>query len=333
MIDPFGRRITYLRVSVTDRCDLRCYYCMSEDMKFLPRRELLSLEEMDRLCSAFVAQGVRKLRITGGEPLIRRNVMSLLASLGRHLKSGDLDEITLTTNATKLSRYAAELYASGIRRINVSLDTLDKDKFREITRHGDLNTVLRGLMAAKDVGLRVKVNAVALKGINDHEAGSLVAWCGDHGFDLTFIETMPMGEFGEGTGDGYIDRYIPLAEVRSRLEKEWTLEDITDGTGGPSRYVRVAETGRRVGFITPMSRHFCDTCNRVRLTCAGTLYMCLGQNAAVDLRGPLRADASGGLLTAAIKDAVAKKPKGHDFVLDPICNRPVMARRMNVTGG
>lgn len=333
MIDPFGRRITYLRVSVTDRCDLRCYYCMSEDMKFLPRRELLSLEEMDRLCSAFVAQGVRKLRITGGEPLIRRNVMSLLASLGRHLKSGDLDEITLTTNATKLSRYAAELYASGIRRINVSLDTLDKDKFRGITRHGDLNTVLKGLMAAKDVGLRVKVNAVALKGINDHEAGSLVAWCGDHGFDLTFIETMPMGEFGEGTGDGYIDRYIPLAEVRSRLEKEWTLEDITDGTGGPSRYVKVAETGRRVGFITPMSRHFCDTCNRVRLTCAGTLYMCLGQNAAVDLRGPLRADASGGLLTAAIKDAVARKPKGHDFVLDPICNRPVMARRMNVTGG
>lgn len=329
MIDPFGRKITYLRVSVTDRCDLRCYYCMSEDMKFLPRKELLSLEEMDRLCSAFVAQGVRKLRITGGEPLIRRNVMSLLVSLGRHLKSGDLDEITLTTNATRLSRYAAELYASGIRRINVSLDTLDRDKFREITRHGELDKVLEGLMAAKNAGLRVKVNAVALKGVNDGEAGRLVAWCGDHGFDLTFIETMPMGESGEGD----IDRYIPLAEVRSRLEKEWTLEDITDSTGGPSRYVKIVETGRRVGFITPMSRHFCDTCNRVRLTCTGTLYMCLGQNAAVDLRGPLRAGDSGELLTSAIKDAIAGKPKGHDFILDPICKRPVMGRHMNVTGG
>ncbi len=329
MIDPFGRNITYLRVSVTDRCDFRCSYCMSEDMTFLSRKDLLSLEEMDRLCSAFVKRGVRKLRITGGEPLIRRNVISLITSLGRHIDSGDLDEMTLTTNASQLSKYATDLFKCGVRRVNISLDTLDRDKFRELTRHGDLDKVMEGITAAREAGLKVKINAVALKGVNDGEAGRLVAWCGEQGFDLTFIETMPMGE----VANGMVDRYVPLSQLRASLEREWTLNDLTDSTGGPSRYVRVAETGRRVGFITPMSRHFCDTCNRVRLTCTGTLYLCLGRNAAVDLRQPLRADDSDEALLAAIDQAIAQKPKGHEFVLDPDGGYPTAARNMNVTGG
>ncbi len=329
MIDPFGRNITYLRVSVTDRCDFRCSYCMSEDMTFLSRKDLLSLEEMDRLCSAFVKRGVRKLRITGGEPLIRRNVISLITSLGRHIDSGDLDEMTLTTNASQLSKYATDLFKCGVRRVNISLDTLDRDKFRELTRHGDLDKVMEGITAAREAGLKVKINAVALKGVNDGEAGRLVAWCGEQGFDLTFIETMPMGE----VANGMVDRYVPLSQLRASLEREWTLNDLTDSTGGPSRYVRVAETGRRVGFITPMSRHFCDTCNRVRLTCTGTLYLCLGRNAAVDLRQPLRADDSDEALLAAIDQAIAQKPKGHEFVLDPDGGYPTVARNMNVTGG
>ncbi|HEB79054.1 MAG TPA: GTP 3',8-cyclase MoaA [Rhodospirillales bacterium] len=331
MIDPFGRKITYLRVSVTGRCNFRCSYCMSEDAPLLPREDLLSLEEMDRLCGAFIKRGVRKLRITGGEPLVRRNVMSLIASLGRHLKSGDLDEMTLTTNASRLSKYAAGLYSCGVRRVNVSLDTLDKDKFREITRHGDLDKVLDGIMAAKDAGLKVKINAVALKGVNDMEAGELVAWCGEQGFDISFIETMPLG----AAASGRVDRFIPLSGLRARLERAWTLEDIKaeDGFGGPSRYAQVAETGRRVGFITPLSRHFCETCNRVRLTCIGTLYLCLGRDAAIDLRGPLRASESDEALSAAIDAAIAQKPKGHDFVINPDDARPALARNMNVTGG
>lgn len=329
MIDPFGRKITYLRVSVTDRCDFRCSYCMSEDMTFLPREELLTLEEMDRLCSAFVKRGVRKLRITGGEPLIRRDVMTLISSLGRHLKSGALDEMTLTTNASQLARHAAGLYESGIRRINVSLDTLDGGKFRELTRRGDLDKVLAGIAAAKAAGLRLKINTVALKGVNDSDAGKMVAWCGDQGFDLTFIETMPLGE----AGNDLIDRYVPLAEIRARLDDEWTLEDIMDSTGGPSRYVRVAETGQRVGFITPMSRHFCESCNRVRLTCTGSLYLCLGRNAMIDLRTPLRACESEVPLMAAIDEAISQKPQGHDFVVDPAKGAPAVSRHMSVTGG
>lgn len=329
MIDPFGRNITYLRVSVTDRCDFRCSYCMSDDMTFLPRRDLLSLEEMDRLCSAFVKRGVRKLRITGGEPLIRRNIMTLITSLGRHIDSGDLDEITLTTNASQLSKYATGLFKCGVRRVNISLDTLDRDKFRKLTRRGDLDKVMEGIVAAKDAGLKVKINVVALKGVNDGDAGRMVAWCGEQGFDLTFIETMPMGE----VADGMIDKYMPLSQLRAELEREWTLKDVNDNTGGPSRYVRVAETGRRVGFITPMSRHFCNTCNRVRLTCTGILYLCLGQNAAVDLRLPLRASESDEVLLAAIDEAICRKPKGHDFVFDPDNDHPTVARNMNVTGG
>ncbi len=329
MIDPFGRDITYLRVSVTDRCDFRCTYCMTEDMTFLSRKDLLSLEEMDRLCSAFVKRGVRKLRITGGEPLVRRNVISLITSLGRHIDSGDLDEMTLTTNASQLSKYAVDLFKSGVRRVNISLDTLDRDKFRELTRNGDLDRVMEGIIAARDAGLKVKINTVALKGVNDSDAGRLVAWCGENGFDLTFIETMPMGE----VANGMVDRYVPLSQIRASLEDEWTLNDLSDSTGGPSRYVGVAETGQRVGFITPMSRHFCDTCNRVRLTCTGTLYLCLGRDAAVDLRRPLRASDSDDELLAAIDQAIARKPKGHDFILNPDDGYPTIARNMNVTGG
>ncbi|MGE0744932.1 MAG: GTP 3',8-cyclase MoaA [Rhodospirillales bacterium] len=330
LVDPFERAITYLRVSVTDRCDFRCVYCMAEDMAFLPKSEVLTLEELDRLCSAFVARGVRKLRLTGGEPLVRRNVMWLIRRLGRHLDSGALDELTLTTNGSQLARYAGELAEAGVRRINVSLDTLDAAKFAAITRWGKLDKVLDGIAAAKAAGLAVKINAVALKGVNDDEFDRLVEWCGREGFDLTFIEVMPMGEIGDAAR---LDQYLPLSMVRAALKRRWTLEETDYSTGGPARYVRVAETGRRVGFITPMTHNFCESCNRVRLTCTGTLFMCLGQEDAADLRTPLRASADDGLLMQAIDDAVARKPKGHDFIIDRRRRTASVSRHMSVTGG
>jgi GTP 3',8-cyclase len=329
LIDPYQRRITYLRVSVTDRCDFRCVYCMAEDMTFLPKAEILSLEELDRLCSAFVTVGVRKLRLTGGEPLVRRNIMSLFRSLGRHLKSGALDELTVTTNGSQLAKHAQELADAGVRRINVSIDTLDPEKFRTITRWGKLDVVLEGLKAAKAAGLKVKINAVALKGVNDDEFDRLVAWCGDEGHDLTFIEVMPMGDIGPDR----LEQYLPLSVVRARLAERWTLEDSDYRSGGPARYVTVRETGGRVGFITPLTHNFCELCNRVRLTCTGTLYMCLGQDDAADLRAPLRSSDDPAVLDAAIRAAIARKPKGHDFILDRRHTGPAVARHMSVTGG
>ncbi len=329
MIDPFGRTIRYLRVSVTDRCDLRCVYCMSEDMTFLPRAELLSLEELDRLCSAFVGLGVRKLRLTGGEPLVRRDVLCLFESLGRHLKSGALEELTLTTNGTQLAKHADALKAAGVRRVNVSLDSLDPQRFKDITRWGNHAQVMDGIRAAKAAGFKVKINTVAMRGVNEEECDDLVAWCGAEGFDLVFIETMPMGDIdGDRTS-----QYLPLSLVRARLGHRWTLDPIADNTGGPARYTRCAETGGRIGFITPMTHNFCESCNRVRLTCTGTLYMCLGQEDAADLRTPLRASEGNDLLIGAINDAIARKPKGHDFVIDRRHNRPAVSRHMSVTGG
>ena len=330
LIDPFGRAVTYLRVSVTDRCDFRCVYCMVEDMTFLPKAEILTLEELDRVASAFVRLGVRKLRLTGGEPLVRRNIMSLFRSLARHLGTGALDELTLTTNGSQLPRFADELADLGVKRINVSLDTLDADKFAAITRWGKYDKVMAGLAAAKAAGLRIKINTVALKGVNDEEFDDLVAWCGDEGFDLTFIEVMPLGEIGEGAR---LDQYLPLSLVRARLRETWTLEDIDYKTGGPARYVRVKETGGRIGFITPMTHNFCEGCNRVRLTCTGTLYMCLGQEDAADLRAPVRSSESDEPLNAAIHEAIARKPKGHDFIIDRRSHQPAVGRHMSVTGG
>jgi cyclic pyranopterin phosphate synthase len=330
MIDPFGRRISYLRVSVTDRCDFRCVYCMAEDMTFLPKAEILTLEELDRLCSAFVRRGVRKLRLTGGEPLVRKNIMSLVRGLSRHLASGALDELTLTTNGSQLARHAADLAACGVRRINVSIDTLDPAKFARITRWGRLDQVEAGLAAARAAGLAIKINAVALKGVNEDEFDDLVRWCGDQGYDLTFIEVMPMGEIG---AENRLDQYLPLSLVRARLAERWTLEEIDYRTGGPARYVRVKETGGRLGFITPLTHNFCESCNRVRLTCTGTLFMCLGQNDAADLRAPLRRSESDELLDAAISEAIARKPKGHDFIIDRRHTAPAVARHMSVTGG
>jgi len=329
MRDPFGREITYLRVSVTDRCDLRCVYCMSEDMTFLPKNDLLTLEELDRLCSAFVELGVRKIRITGGEPLVRRNVMSLFDNLGRHLKSGALSELTLTTNGTQLARHAQDLVRSGVKRINVSLDSLKPERFKKITRWGDLARVHEGLRAAKDAGLKIKINTVALKGVNEDEFDELVGWCGDEGFDLVFIETMPMGEI---TGDRN-EQYLPLSMVKANLAKRWTLSAVPDNTGGPARYTRCIETGGRVGFITPMTHNFCESCNRVRLTCTGTLFMCLGQEDAADLRTPLRRSESNAALIEAIHEAIARKPKGHDFIIDRRQTAPAVGRHMSVTGG
>ncbi len=329
LVDPFGRAISYLRVSVTDRCDFRCVYCMAENMSFLPKAEVLSLEELDRVCSAFVARGVKKLRLTGGEPLVRRGVMTLVESLSRHLASGDLDELTLTTNGSQLAKYAADLKAHGMRRINVSLDTLDADKFRAITRWGDLSQVLAGIDAALAAGLKIKINTVALRGVNDEELPELVAWAHGRGMDLTLIEVMPLGEIGEGR----LDQYLPLSMVRARLAERFTLDDIDCRTGGPARYVRVAETGGTLGFITPMTHNFCESCNRVRLTCTGTLYMCLGQADAADLRKPLRASESNDLLFAAIDEAIGRKPKGHDFIIDRRHQRPALPRHMSVTGG
>ncbi|MDF2764044.1 MAG: cyclic pyranopterin phosphate synthase [Rhodospirillales bacterium] len=330
MRDPFGREITYLRVSVTDRCDFRCVYCMAEDMTFLPKSEILSLEELDRVCSAFVGLGVRKLRLTGGEPLVRRDIMTLFRSLGRHLKTGALDELTVTTNGSQLARHAEALREAGVRRVNVSLDTLDPAKFAAITRWGKLEKVLAGIEAAKQAGLQIKINTVALKGVNEDEVDRLIAWCGAEGFDLTFIEVMPMGEIG---GDARLDQYLPLSLLRSRLAKSWTLDEIDHRTGGPARYVRVRETGGRLGFITPLTHNFCESCNRVRLTCTGTLYMCLGQEDAADLRAPLRRSEGDEALIAAIQEAISRKPKGHDFIIDRRHTRPAVSRHMSVTGG
>ena len=327
--DPFGRTIRYLRVSVTDRCDLRCFYCMSEDMTFLPKADLLTLEELDRLCSAFIAKGVRKIRLTGGEPLVRRNVMSLVRALSRHLSSGALDELTLTTNGSQLARFAGELRDCGVRRVNVSLDTLDGAKFRAITRWGDIDKVLSGIEAARAAGLAVKINAVALKNMNEEEIPALMEWAHGNGMALTLIEVMPMGDIGEGR----IDQYVPLSLLRARLAKHYTLTDLDDDTGGPARYVRVSETGGKLGFITPMTHNFCESCNRVRITCTGTLHTCLGHEDASDLRKPLRASPDDDLLATAIDRAIGAKPKGHDFIIDRRHNRPSVSRHMSVTGG
>ncbi len=329
LVDPFGRAITYLRVSVTDRCDFRCVYCMAENMSFLPKAEVLTLEELDRLCSAFVARGVRKLRLTGGEPLVRRGIMTLVTALSRHLRSGALDELTLTTNGSQLAKYADALAVAGIRRINVSLDTLDPEKFRAITRWGALDQVMAGIDAAQAAGLKIKINAVALKGVNDEEFPRLIEWAHGRSMDLTLIEVMPLGEIGEGR----LDQYLPLSVVRAELGRRFTLEDTDYRTGGPARYVRVAETGGRLGFITPLTHNFCESCNRVRVTCTGTLYMCLGQEDAADLRKPLRASEGNDLLFAAIDEAISRKPKGHDFIIDRRHQRPALARHMSVTGG
>lgn len=327
LVDPFGRAITYLRVSVTDRCDLRCVYCMSEDMSFLPKVDVLSLEELERLCTAFVRLGTRKLRITGGEPLVRRNVISLFERLGTQLGHG-LDELTLTTNGTQLTKHAAALAAAGVRRVNVSLDTLDPALFTRITRWGKIEPVLAGIAAAKAAGLHVKINAVALKGVNEDELGDMLAWCGAHGHDLCLIETMPMGDVADRT-----EHYLPLSIVRTRLRARFTLNETDFQTGGPARYFDVAETGARVGFITPMTHNFCESCNRVRLTCTGTLYLCLGQDDAADLRLVLRNGATDAELDVAIRLAIAQKPLGHDFVIDRRNPAPAVARHMSLTGG
>ena len=329
MIDPFGRHVSYLRVSVTDRCDFRCHYCMSEDMTFLPKSEVLSLEELERLCSAFVRKGVRKIRLTGGEPLVRRGIIGLIGNLSRHIDDRSLDELTLTTNGSQLARYAEQLVEYGIKRINVSLDTLDAEKFAQITRWGKLDKVMVGLRAAKAAGLQIKINAVAVRDFNDNELDRILTWCGEQGFDLTLIETMPLGDIGGERAD----QYLPLSEVREQLEKTWTLSDIPYRSGGPARYVEVGETGRKLGFITPMTHNFCESCNRVRLTCTGTLYMCLGQDDATDLRAPLRASEGDELLECAIDEAIGRKPKGHDFVIERGQSGPAVNRHMSVTGG
>jgi cyclic pyranopterin phosphate synthase len=329
MIDPFGRAITYLRVSVTDRCDFRCTYCMSEHMSFLPKQELLTLDELDRLCTAFVRRGVRKLRLTGGEPLVRRDVMNLVHGLGRHIHSGALGEMTVTTNGSQLSKFAAPLFDAGVRRVNVSLDTLDPVLFRRVTRWGDISRVMAGLDAAQEAGLAVKINTVALRGTNEDELAGLMEWAHGRGFDITFIETMPMGDIESDR----TDQYLPLSLVRARLAQRYTIDDIAHATGGPARYSQVAETGGRVGFITPLTHNFCESCNRVRLTCTGTLYMCLGQDAAVDLRTPLRASSSDDLLDEAIDRAVSLKPKGHDFAIGRDRINGSARRHMSVTGG
>ncbi|MFG1361038.1 GTP 3',8-cyclase MoaA [Xanthobacter pseudotagetidis] len=328
-MDTFGRAVTYLRVSVTDRCDFRCVYCMAEHMTFLPKQDLLTLEELDRLCSAFIRRGVRKLRLTGGEPLVRRDVMTLFRALSRHMESGLLEELTLTTNGSQLARYAADLAACGVKRVNVSIDTLDADKFRAITRWGDLGKVMEGIRAAKAAGLHVKINAVALKDVNEHEISTLMEWAHGEGHDLSLIEVMPLGEIGEER----VDQYLPLSQVRAQLEERFTLADIAYRTGGPARYVEVKETGGRLGFITPLTHNFCEGCNRVRVTCTGTLYMCLGQEDAADLRAPLRAAADDALLDRAIDEAIFRKPKGHDFVIDRQTRQPAVRRHMSMTGG
>jgi len=326
LVDPFARAISYLRVSVTDRCDFRCVYCMAETMTFLPRAEVITLKELDRLGTAFIAKGVRKLRLTGGEPLVRRNIMWLIRVLSRHLGSG-LDELTLTTNGSQLAAHAEALADCGVKRINVSLDTLHSAKFRAITRRGDLAQVLRGIDAAERAGLDIKINTVALREVNEEEIEDLIRWAHGRGFSLTLIETMPMGEIGADR----TAQYLPLSLLRARLEQHFTFDDSPYRSGGPARYVDVRETGGKLGFITPMTHNFCESCNRVRVTCTGTLYMCLGQDDAADLRAPLRASQDDGLLRAAIDEAIARKPKGHDFVIGR--GEGQLMRSMSVTGG
>ncbi len=331
LIDPFARAVTYLRVSVTDRCDLRCYYCMSENMTFLSKKELLTLEELDRLCSTFVDMGVTKLRITGGEPLVRRGIMTFFDAMSRHLATGALKELTLTTNATQLAKFAGPLRDAGVKRVNVSLDTLDEAKFRDITRWGRFNQVMDGIDAADKAGLKIKINAVALKGRNDDEVHHMVEWCGERGFDLTFIEVMPMGDMGEVDR---LNQYWSLDDVRTELASRWTLKDIALNTGGPANYVEIAETGGRVGFITPLTHNFCESCNRVRLTCTGQLYMCLGQEDEADLRKALRdSPADDAPLRRAIETAIARKPKGHDFDYSRQEVEGQVSRHMSHTGG
>ncbi len=329
-VDPFARPISYLRVSVTDRCDFRCTYCMAEHMQFLPKKDLLTLEELDRLCSAFVRLGVEKLRITGGEPLVRRDIMTFFRAMSRHLASGALKELTLTTNGSQLARFADELAASGVQRVNVSLDTLDAAKFAEITRWGRLPQVMEGIEAATAAGLKVKINAVALRGFNEDELFPLLDWCAGKGHDLTFIEVMPMGEMGE---EMRLDQYWPLKDLRARLAERFTLTDLAERSGGPARYVRIEETGQKVGFITPLTHNFCESCNRVRVTCTGELFMCLGQEDKADLRAPLRASAEDAGLEAAIRAAIARKPKGHDFDYSRQQVAGQMSRHMSHTGG
>jgi cyclic pyranopterin phosphate synthase len=330
LIDPFARAIDYLRVSVTDRCDFRCVYCMSENMTFLPKKELLTLEELDRMCSTFVRMGVKKLRITGGEPLVRRDIMTFFQSMSRHLDSGDLAELTLTTNGSQLARFADDLYAAGVRRINVSLDTLDEKKFADITRWGRLPQVLMGIDAALAVGLRVKINAVALKDFNEDELFTLAEWCGDRDMDLTFIEVMPMGDLGN---EDRLSQYWALTDLRARLAERYTLIDLDERTGGPARYVQLQETGQKIGFITPLTHNFCESCNRVRLTCTGELYMCLGQEDMADLRAPLRASETDDALQIAIREAIERKPKGHDFDYSRQKLDGQVSRHMSHTGG
>lgn len=329
MKDTFGRTITYLRVSVTDRCDFRCTYCMAEDMTFLPRQEILSFEEMERICEAFINRGVTKIRLTGGEPLVRRGIIDFIEQLSKNLQTGRLKELTLTTNGSQLPKYADRLAEFGVKRINVSLDTLNPERFTEITRFGKLEQVLEGLEAAKQAGLKVKINTVALKGQTDHELDELLNFVADHGFDLTFIETMPLGEIGGSR----VDHYLPLTEVRSRIAERWTITDTDYATGGPARFVDVKETGNRIGFITPLSHGFCESCNRMRLTCKGTLYMCLGQDGNVDLREVVRSSESNEPLQHAIDTALNLKPKGHEFVIDETQDGPALNRHMSVTGG
>ncbi|MBC6408064.1 MAG: GTP 3',8-cyclase MoaA [Rhodobacteraceae bacterium] len=331
LIDPFMRAIRYLRVSVTDRCDFRCRYCMSENMTFLPKKELLTLEELDTLCSTFIRLGVRKLRITGGEPLVRRDIMTFFAAMARHRHRGALDELTLTTNGSQLHRFAAPLHDLGVRRVNISLDTLDADKFAQITRWGRLGQVLRGIDAAQAAGLRVKINAVALKGVNEGELFSLTEWCAERDMDLTWIEVMPMGDLGN---ENRLDQYWSLHDLRAQLAEVYRLVDLPERTGGPARYVRVEETGQKIGFITPLTHNFCESCNRVRLTCTGQLYMCLGQEDMADLRAPLRAgQGSAAAIERAIRAAIARKPKGHDFDYGRQQVSGQMTRHMSHTGG
>ena len=330
LIDPYQRKVSYLRVSVTDRCDFRCYYCMAEEMTFLPKKELLTLEELDRMCSTFVDMGVTKLRITGGEPLVRKGIMTFFQSMSRHLKSGALKELTLTTNGSQLSRFAQPLYECGVRRINISIDTLNAKKFGEITKRGDFQKVMEGIDAADKAGLKIKLNAVALKGTNDDELHDMVEWAGKRGFDLTWIEVMPMGDMGEADR---LDQYWPLSDIRKQLKDRWTVEDIPLNTGGPATYVRIKETGGRVGFITPLTHNFCESCNRVRLTCTGQLFLCLGQEDAADLRAAMRDHEGNEALISEIKAAIARKPKGHDFDYSRQVIEGEMTRHMNHTGG
>ena len=328
LVDPFKRKISYIRISVTDRCDFRCTYCMSEEMQFLPKKDLLSLEELERLSSVFIELGVKKIRITGGEPLVRKNILQLFNSIGKKIGSG-LEELTVTTNGSQLERYAKDLFKNGVKRINISLDTLDKNKFKLITKIGDFNKVIKGINAAKEVGMKIKINTVALKGINDNEILNLVNWCGENKFGLTFIEVMPMGEIGEKR----VNQYMPLTDVKSLIQTKYSLSDDPLKTGGPARYVHCHETDQKIGFITPHTHNFCETCNRVRITCTGEMYMCLGQEDKVDLKKPLRKSENNDLLKETIYEAILRKPKGHDFIIERKENEKFVPRHMSVTGG